>query len=511
MKWVLFNLPKTKSMKLMLVVVIILVSYFFGIRGTNYDVLWDDESTTLGHIGALEFDSPGMSLSETVDSLATWSAQHPPLYYVGLNIWASLFSYQVLILRLFSVFWSVLTLAVLYRLACDIGGNLVAFYTICIAATSVMLLYYSHELREYSMLLFWAGLFWLLYWRISQRKSLGWIQLSILTLITLCSIYTSYTSIFLLITTGLYHLLFRTKNKVWWQVSGAILVAGIFYLPWIPTLLHGLQVTTTKLETGDPKLMYNNELVVEVTRYWGNGHEILLVVLIILGVLAAVLKYPISRDVLFFAAVIVAVILLINGNFVFIKRIRYVLITLLPIYLLGGYGLAAVHRLWVVVPIFLICWLWFGTETRTDDNFNFHTGQSYSVGFVEYNYLVPLLNDIQVGDKPFVTVINDFRSIKLSKQNKMSIEDFYLSPLGIDPINIHSHYAEDFEADEVMSQLTGSSFYLTYRGKGREPELEEFRSIIADQFEVCEQIPYGDTSQLIYYVRLEDFESLCTY
>lgn len=493
------------------VIGILLLAWLFGICGINSDNIRRDELTTLGHIGALETDSNGLTLAETIDSLATYSAQHPPLYFLSVNVWGKYVSFDSFTLRLLSLFAGVLSLAVFYRLAQDIGGQTVAFYASFLMATSIIFVFYTHELRQYSSLLFWVGLIWLFYHRLTVRsRPLKLSTLIGLTLATVCAIYTHYSAIFLLLVIGIYHLLFVAKNKAWLQISVAMMLAGITYIPWLPTMLAGLEVTAGKVEGGHPELLYNSELAEIIAQFWGNGHELLFIGLIGLGIMSVVFNLKNSRYALFYAVMIAAVVLFVNGNFEFIKRIRYVHVSLLPFFLLGGYGLAFLHR-WRILPvILLIVWIGVGSEFQTKGKFAGQTGLSGITTFIEYNYLVPVVRDTFSSDDILLTVIRNASSMMKSKQDNMGIEAYYLSPIGIAYTNIHSNHAREYNLEKIVTEATPyDSIWITYRGVGHTIEQDEVVTAIEATHQFCKTIEYGEESYLEQYVVIEQFDSKC--
>ena len=497
--------------KMMLIIVVILILFFFGIKGASSDILRADELTTLGHIGALEPHPNGVSLLETMNSLATYSAQHPPLYFLTANIWGRFLSYHSFILSLLSVFWGILGLATFYRLAKDVGGASVAFYTALLSATSAFYVFYTHDIRQYSSLLFWATLTWLIYQRLCrQTKALTLGQLALLTFVTLCTIYTHYTAIFLLAAIGLYHLLFVPKTKAWWQISSAIVFAGVLYLPWVPTMLSGLDSMIDKFPKIQDKILNNNELLNFIVLFMGNGQAVLFAILVGLGLIASVFNSK-SRYALTIFTMVFFVIFVINGNFEFIKQIRYILVLILPLYLLGGFGLTFLHR-WRLLPlIFLIAWMVSGTNFQLTLDYKQQTQLLPVQPYIEYNYLVPLLQATLSSDDLLITANKSDGAIQSSKQDKMSLEDYYLSPLNIPYISVYGEYkSETFGIADLLEAIADHpSFWLTYASRNVS-ELEDFVSAIEDRYTSCKLIRFGDSSKLEQYIQIERFEELCS-
>ena len=273
-------IPSKRPFSLLIVVIILLGSYFFSMRGISQEMIRRDELTTLGHIGALEVDSNVMSITDTIASLTTYSEQHPPLYFILANVWGRLFSYHDVTIKLFSVFCGLLAIATLFRLATDIGGVFVGYYSIFIASTSVLFLFYTHDIRQYTLALFLTVAMWLLYFRIIRNlQSVNKMQIALLMVLTAGMMYTHYSTIFILIPIGLYHVVFVPKTKHWWQVTLAFALAGVLFLPWLPTAIIGLGGHSIKIDEGEKLYMPLHALADVSSRFFGNGNSFLFILL----------------------------------------------------------------------------------------------------------------------------------------------------------------------------------------------------------------------------------------
>lgn len=93
---------------------------------------------------------------------ALLSDTSPPFYYVLLNPWTRVFGTGDAALRLFSVWWAVLSLPLLWLLGRELGGDRAAWSACLLFSFSPVAIYYSVEGRMYSLLWFLAlGLAWL--------------------------------------------------------------------------------------------------------------------------------------------------------------------------------------------------------------------------------------------------------------------------------------------------------------------------------------------------------------
>jgi len=494
-----------------MLVCLFLVAFFFGLQGIYSDSIRRDELTTLGHIGGLEEHDNGVSLIETFESLRTYSAQHPPLFYIVANLWGHSFTYSAYMMRLLPLLWGMLALAVVYRLARDIGGKDVGLVTVALLATSIVFIFYAHEIRQYTSLLFWNASVWLLYHRLHKQITPPKpYQLALLTLATTGAIFTHNTSIFLLLVIGLYHLLFAPKNRTWVMVSVAVAIAGVFYLPWLPSAIDGLQVTTEKLAIDDSKLLYNPRLIQVIPMFWGNGTPLLFLTLIGIGILGVVQNRRNSRYLLFFVVAFSAVVLAMNGYLEFVKRIRYVIVFLIPFTIFGAMGLVSMLRWRSITVTFLVIWIATGTWFQTQYDYFHHTGLDGALDHPEYYALMPFLSDEMSPDDILVMTVNDYEAIQPSKQGKKSIEQYYFDDSGFTMIRLNSFPgAGEVNINDIINAVSGRPVWVTHRYEASEEELA-FLEGITDTYTLCRQLGYGQTSSIDYYIPAGSETENCT-
>jgi len=481
------------------------MAFFFGLQGALGDSIRRDELTTLGHIGGLEDHRDGLPLSTTFESLRTYSAQHPPTFYMIANLWGRAFTFSSYMMRLLPLLWGMLALAVVYRLATDIGGQTVGLVTVALLATSVVYIFYMHEIRQYTSLIFWNASVWLMYHRLHRRSTSPKLyQLALLTLATTGAIYTHNTSIFLLLVVGLYHLLLAPKNRTWVMVSVAVALAGVLYLPWLPSALEGLQITVDKLAVDDSKLLYNGELVQVIPMFWGNGTALLFLILGGTGLFAVVQKRRNSRYLLFFVVTFIGVVFVMNGYFEFVKRIRYVIVFLVPFMIFGAMGLTSIRYGRYVTVAFLVVWVGVGTWFQTQEAYLHHTGLDGALDHPEYSALMPTLDENMSPDDILVMTVNDYEAIQPSKQGKKSIEQYYFDDSGYTMIRLNSFPgAGEVNIDDIISAISGRPVWVTHRYEASPEELA-FLDGIADDYRLCRQLRYGKTSTLDYYIPNDD-------
>ncbi len=127
------------------------------------DELWTMELTTgrgSAHL-SIPFDqlvSPAPRTTQLIDApplRAVWShmdsAAHPPLYFVALRCWASLFGSSAVALRAFSLLLMISSVIVLYDLCRLWIPHSSTFWACLLFAISIPVVEYSAEVRNYAM------------------------------------------------------------------------------------------------------------------------------------------------------------------------------------------------------------------------------------------------------------------------------------------------------------------------------------------------------------------------
>ncbi|MBU1199933.1 glycosyltransferase family 39 protein [Patescibacteria group bacterium] len=154
---------------------------------------------------------------------------HPPLYYLLLKPWLSIAGQTEWLLRLPGILIGTLTIPALYYLVKQTKLK-VATLAALFLALNPLHIYYSQELRMYSLSALLAVLTW---YFLSKKKFF------LFTLATIASFYTFYLSIFILASQWLYMLFYNKKRIKPFLFSNLIFV--IFCLPWLPTLFSQLK------------------------------------------------------------------------------------------------------------------------------------------------------------------------------------------------------------------------------------------------------------------------------
>ena len=255
------------SVVLVIVVLCLLAFFAAAVANLKRFPIGNDEYNSWNRILDSATGTP-YSLRQTVADVIVESPQHGPAYFLLLNIWRTLAGSELFTLRLLSVYFGLLTLAVTYRLAASVGNRDLGLTAFFIAVFLAYMLYYSHLARMYTLLPMTSG--WLLwsYARVIQpgRNPSRTAWLTLLSSAALM-LYIHYFGIMLLAALGLYHLVVAEKNRRWLKVSLILAAAGLLFLPWLPIAIEGFP---GRPDVSNTRLTLLNSLL-HILRLFSNG------------------------------------------------------------------------------------------------------------------------------------------------------------------------------------------------------------------------------------------------
>jgi uncharacterized membrane protein len=201
------------------IILISIIGFYLRYSGIDKVSLWMDELYTIMRIQG--------SLSYTL--LTSSDSAFPPFYYLGMNIFRSVFGTNDIALRFPSVVFGVLTITAIFWLGKElfnwktglIAGSLFAIYPYAIN--------YGQEAKQYSLLWLFMVLSFLFFFRFMNKGRKSDKILYILAMII--SIYSIYIGfIFLILHWICVFIIYRKKIKDWININ---LWIFILYLPWL--------------------------------------------------------------------------------------------------------------------------------------------------------------------------------------------------------------------------------------------------------------------------------------
>lgn len=152
----------------------------------------------------------------------------PPLYYFITHFWLKL-GRSEWFLRLPAVFFGVATVYLIYLLAKKLFNEKLGLLSALFLAVAPYHIYYSQELRMYSLLAFLATASMLF---LIERKWLAFI------LVTTALLYTHYSAFFLILSQAVY--IFFWQRGVFKPFLKSLFLSLFLYLPWLPQFFKQL-------------------------------------------------------------------------------------------------------------------------------------------------------------------------------------------------------------------------------------------------------------------------------
>ena len=332
-----------------------LVYYWGATSLTAEPMAWFSEWHTLKHL----YDSPvgpSYTLAETIQSVSIRSSDHGPLYFIILNIWHELVGRDLATFRILSVFFGLLALAFVYRLALTTGDPDIALDAIIFLTFLSNLVYHSQRVRMYSLLPMLAALVAWWYWKIIRmRGHAPWRHWLLLTVGSAALVAVHYFGIVLLLSIGAYHLLFVKKDRRWVAVCLAMAAAALLFSPWLPIVYRAL---TTSGVPDSERLLFGDSIAAIIGLYTNGLYVITpLALLVIIGKRRQLGQA--QRYILFLTCVVFALVLLINEftPVIIARRIRYTIVWAVPYACVLAIALSLLPKRKVIRLFFFVIWI----------------------------------------------------------------------------------------------------------------------------------------------------------
>lgn len=135
-----------KNKSLLLLALIFGIGLYFRLLGIDKGNLWYDE------IGSFSVAAQAFPLG-IIEKLRVDDV-HAPLYFFILHFWMKLFGNEEIVLRMLSVIFGVLNIPAVYLLGKNFFSTKAGLCAAALMAVNSMQIYYSQEIRMYSMLSF---------------------------------------------------------------------------------------------------------------------------------------------------------------------------------------------------------------------------------------------------------------------------------------------------------------------------------------------------------------------
>lgn len=218
-----------------MIFLILFLSFLIRLIGINQS-LWLDE--------AVSANVAKLPIGEIINQFLIKDF-HPPLFYWFLNWWAKIFGSNVVVLRLSSVLFSLVIIYFVYLIGRKIKNKKIGILAALFLAINPLFVYYSQELRMYSMATMWLIIGFYFFIKIKNKKY-NIKDLVILNLMMALAFGTFYGSIFLIASLAIYFLI-KKEWKLFWLTNVGIGVAIICLAPLLLIQIKNSQIMLTEV------------------------------------------------------------------------------------------------------------------------------------------------------------------------------------------------------------------------------------------------------------------------
>ncbi len=192
--------------------------------------MWRDEAYTY-------FDILPATIHGVLARIAV-SESNPPVFFVVMHAWSSLFGFDELALKTPPLLFGILTVPAVYALGRASGGRFVALWSAGFAALAPELAYYSQEVRPYSLAVLLTVLTVVTYWRALTTRR--WDAFATWVVAATLLIYVQYTGLFVLAGLALATAYLAAMRVAipWRRLVLAFAAVALLFSPWFPNFVH---------------------------------------------------------------------------------------------------------------------------------------------------------------------------------------------------------------------------------------------------------------------------------
>jgi mannosyltransferase len=198
--------------------------------GLGRESIWWDEAYSL--------DWASHDIPWILDKLS--DLNHPPLYFILLGGWGQVFGDGVVAARAFTALVGVAGVGAAYLLGRAMFRPAVGIVFALLVAVADFHIYYSQDIRNYTLLFATSVLSMHAYWRFWHGEGDRRWALAYYAIATLAMLYSHFAAVYVVAAQLLHRagvLMARPDRKefMWWVGSQA--AAGLLFLPWLPNYL----------------------------------------------------------------------------------------------------------------------------------------------------------------------------------------------------------------------------------------------------------------------------------
>lgn len=272
-----------------------------------------------------------------IKNYATWDI-NPPFYNYILHYWMKLFGISEVATRSLSLMFNGIGAGLLFYFSKKYFNLTTAIFASILYFGNNEIFYYAQETRTYSLNLVFVIISGILFFEMLKQPN--WLYTILLGLINWAAIYSHYLFAVIPFFQGVTLIIFWRKDKIIHFLSAGVITLLIFN-KWIFRIIEVLQ------RGGNPRMQKENTILDLFDTFFqlvnGESNTILIIIIIALGVYFLFKGKSISfldrQKVvyMFLSSIGFIVILFIMGSNSAVFITRYLLFSLIGLFVLGGY------------------------------------------------------------------------------------------------------------------------------------------------------------------------------
>lgn len=217
------------------IIFVLILAIGLRLIGINQS-LWLDE--------AISANVAQMPIGEIIKNFSIHDF-HPPFYYLFLNVWQNIFGNNVAALRLSSILCSLITIYFVYLIGKKIKDKKIGLLAALILTLNPLFVYFSQELRMYSMATMWLTIGFYFFIKIKNKKY-NLKDLILFNLMMALAFGTFYGSIFLIASFAIYFLI-KKEWKLFFLTNIGTVISILILTPLLLTQIKNSQIMLTQI------------------------------------------------------------------------------------------------------------------------------------------------------------------------------------------------------------------------------------------------------------------------
>ena len=351
-----------KTFEIILLSVILLAAFVIRTHSLGDESLWYDEGLSIqfAHLNLPQLINE-LSLKET----------HPPFYYLLLHYWINLFGDSEFSARLLSAIFGALTVLMVYHVGRLLFDKKTGILSAILVSVSGFFVYFSQEVRMYSLLPFLALASMYFFLKLLDKKNIA--HAAGYAVFTILLLYTHYTGFFIILAQNIYFItLFLLAKKysrqdfVKWLCLQILLI--VLYAPGIEIIIKLVRfaAVSATLSANPAPITPPPFSVWLILNFFTKacGTSLLSYIFILLSINAFITKrkgasidkpkfdafYLLSLWLLCpFAMAVIS-----PKTTSLIYQVKYFSANVIAVYLLAAYGLSRIRLKYVMAPAFAV-------------------------------------------------------------------------------------------------------------------------------------------------------------